>query len=234
MTRSSRRRHAEPFAHRRLEARRHLVFVAGGVDQQAALRLTFRNVVESVVQTGVEIRVHFLVAVLAAGARFSPGEALLDGQIEDEGEVGLQAAGDERLQRLDGFAPQPLRIALIGHGRVHEAIADHPGAAGQGRLDGANDMVAARGEAALLRRLAGALAAFQGDEFSAHHVRRSSVQGEPSSRNFTLAAMRPKGPSCSTSAPACSGTSTGTPPGQVTRSLAISVPAGTGAGIGES
>ena len=45
--------------------------------------------------------------------------------VEQEGDVGPQAAGDPAVQLLDALDPKPAGAALVGDGRVDVAVADH-------------------------------------------------------------------------------------------------------------
>ncbi len=67
-------------------------------------------------------------------------------QIEQQGEIGLQVSVHPLLELLEFGAVQTAPSSLIGIGRIAEAVADHPLAAGQRRFDHFRQMFAARCE----------------------------------------------------------------------------------------
>ena len=56
-----------------------------------------------------------------------PGRELawLGSDVEQEGQVGVEAVRDPAVQLLDLLDPEPSRAALVGDGRVDVAVADH-------------------------------------------------------------------------------------------------------------
>ena len=60
------------------------------------------------------------------GPAAPPPQRFLQGQVEPEGEIGLQAAGGEALQGRDPLQGQPPAIALVSRGGAAETIAKHP------------------------------------------------------------------------------------------------------------
>ncbi len=72
-----------------------------------------------------------------------PTQADLSGQVEQDREVGDQGLGGPPRQRRDLVRPEPAPGALIGDGRVDEAVADHNRTPGQCRLDDPGDMLGA-------------------------------------------------------------------------------------------
>ena len=61
-------------------------------------------------------------------------------------QVAAKKDGADVAHLCDGFGPELQPVALIGHGRVREAVAHHPVAAVERRADGAQQMVAPRRE----------------------------------------------------------------------------------------
>ncbi len=71
------------------------------------------------------------------------GKSDLDGKVEEESQVGLEAAGCDRLEPAELAEIEPATVALVGAGRVGEPGADHGRAAGEARLDDLLDELAA-------------------------------------------------------------------------------------------
>ena len=90
-----------------------------------------------------------LLGVLESVPFLAPPSALeadLDRHVEEDGEVGPQAAGRERLEAAHLVEIVAVAGALVGHRRVDVAGADDPLAALEGRADDAADVLrAARG-----------------------------------------------------------------------------------------
>ena len=96
----------------------------------------------AVAQAPVEVRVHPLVARRRVAARLRAGEPVLDRQVEDQRQVGLQPGERSGVQRLYRGARHALAVALIGHRRIGEAVGNHPGAAVERRRHGARHVLA--------------------------------------------------------------------------------------------
>src|SRR4029450_10717467 len=110
----------------RLDVRLNGLDGPAGIDEGAALRILARDRQEAVAQAIVEVDGHLLVAVLVAGARRRPLQALLDRKIEDQGEIGRGVADHRLEQGLDDVEWDAVAVALVGRRRVGEAVADHP------------------------------------------------------------------------------------------------------------
>lgn len=128
--------------HRRPDGGGNLVDGLRGVDDDAALWLAPGDVAESVAHLGVELDAHAGVAI-ALDLAFEPR---LDRQVEDQREIRPQTTLHNRFQPLDRVAPKTLRVPLIGHRRIREAVADNPRPPCQGRTNGVLEVLAARGE----------------------------------------------------------------------------------------
>src|SRR5690606_10135059 len=76
----------------------------------------------------------------------APSQGLLGGQVEKISAVGPEVAVDPVGQRPDALDRPLATRALVGHRRVGEAVADHPGAAGKRRPHPALEMVLASRE----------------------------------------------------------------------------------------
>ncbi len=119
--------------------------IAARVDHRAALRLGPGDRQEGVAQPGVEVEGLGLEPVgrpaPSAPARGRAGEAGLGGEVEDQGQVGPGRADDDPLQGGDDARIEAARGALVGPGRVDEAVAQHGLAAAERRADQPVEMV---------------------------------------------------------------------------------------------
>ena len=70
-----------------------------------------------------------------------PGQTLLDREIQNKREIGLQTAGGALGQRRDGGFGKAEAVTLICQGRIAEPVRDHPGAAIERRAHGGGDML---------------------------------------------------------------------------------------------
>ena len=77
-----------------------------------------------------------------AGAVLAQGGG--QGQIQPEGEVGLQAAGGDALEVGDRLGGQAAAIPLVGGGGTAEAVAEHPFSRIQRGTDRSGNMVGAQ------------------------------------------------------------------------------------------
>ena len=74
-----------------------------------------------------------------------PGRRDLDRDVDQEGQVGRDAAGRDQAQLEQRLDLQPAPEALIGHGGVEEAVAQNGPPGLQGGLDQLADELRARG-----------------------------------------------------------------------------------------
>ena len=88
--------------------------------------------------------VQLLETIGAARASRRPRKAFLDRQVEDQRQIRGEIANREAVQCPQIRKRQAAAIALIGQGRISEAVADHPTAPVELRLDQPRDMVAPR------------------------------------------------------------------------------------------
>ena len=141
-------RHREQMiAQRGPDARRDRIRIGIGVDQHAALRVFGGDLPVGVAQVLMEFEVFGLEPVrrAAAATRCGALQADLDGDVENDGQVRLEIADGDPLHGVEHAGrdlPQP---ALIGAGRIREAVAQHPGALAERGLDHGADMVVAGG-----------------------------------------------------------------------------------------
>ena len=70
--------------------------------------------------------IHALIPILRPGPAGGPGKPLLNRQIEDQGQRGLQPIDDRPAERTDEIPIEAMTIALIGQGRIGEAVAQDP------------------------------------------------------------------------------------------------------------
>jgi hypothetical protein len=68
------------------------------------------------------------------------------GHVQEDGKVRSQACSGETVQTGHGVGAESAPVALIGHGRVRETVAEHHGPFLQGRLDDFRDMLGANRE----------------------------------------------------------------------------------------
>ena len=85
-----------------------------------------------------------LETIRIAGASRDPREPLLDRQVEDQRQIRREIAERETVQSLQRGKRQAAAIALIRQSRIGEAVAHHPTALVERRLDQPLDMVAPR------------------------------------------------------------------------------------------
>jgi hypothetical protein len=79
--------------------------------------------------------IEFLEARFGRAARVGALQPM-DRQIEHSVSSGLKSPMASGFDPADGFAVEPAAGTLIGIGRIREAVADHPFAGGERRLDG--------------------------------------------------------------------------------------------------
>src|SRR6185312_5358347 len=116
------------------------------VDDEAALRLGAGDLEKALAELLVELRSLALEAGLATRPLARTREALGHGQIEDEGEVGREIAGDEPMEPPELVLRNAAGRALIGQRRIGEAVAQHPLPALERRPDGRGQVVAPGGD----------------------------------------------------------------------------------------
>src|SRR5262245_39882221 len=75
-----------------------------------------------------------------------PRQPDLDRQIEDQSEIGGKAVEGETVQGGEIIEYQVPAVALIGEGRIGEAVGDHPYPLRQRRLDHSGYMIASGGD----------------------------------------------------------------------------------------
>jgi hypothetical protein len=122
----------------------HRAHLAGCVDDRAALRFGCGDGEKPVAQALVEIPVEPLEPVGRAGAARGTGEAVGDGQVEDQRQVGLEIAERKTLQRRQLGERQTAAVPLIGDRRIGKAVADDPPSRRERRLDQPRDVIASR------------------------------------------------------------------------------------------
>ena len=125
-----------------------------GVDQHAALRVFGGDLPIGVAQILMELQVFRLEPVRHAAAAAS-GRALqtdFHGNVQNDGQVRLEIADGDALHGVEHARRDLPQAALIGAGRIREAVAQHPcSLAERGLDDGANVIVAGGSEQQRLR-----------------------------------------------------------------------------------
>lgn len=99
---------------------------------------------------GEEPSSHLLVefkrfAVQSVGI-LEPGESDFHGEIEEKSTIGLQSAGRNQVEFAQLFDIEPSSIALVDHGGVGVAVAEHGFALSESRADDPLDVMAPVGE----------------------------------------------------------------------------------------
>src|SRR5271169_4761822 len=118
--------HPESFGGGAPDCRLHAGERAARVDHAAALGLPTGDLEESFTHAPMELDRHAFVTGSRVSASGRALEAVLDRQIENEGEVGLEIAKCEFVRGLARLPPETVAVALIGHRRIGETIAQHP------------------------------------------------------------------------------------------------------------
>jgi hypothetical protein len=90
--------------------------VARGIDDDATLGCGSGDGEKALPQRLVEAPVHPLIAILGPAPRGGTAEALLDRQVEDQGQRRLEPVDHRGAEGCDEAAVETLAIALIGHG----------------------------------------------------------------------------------------------------------------------
>ena len=116
------------------------------VDHDAAQGLAAGDVEKTLAQAPVKRQVHALVAVLARrpvrGAR-SPD---FRRQVEDQGQIGREITDGQPVKGFDRGTFETLAVALVGQGRIGEAVGDHPATGLKGGPHRPHQVVAPRRE----------------------------------------------------------------------------------------
>ena len=98
----------------------------------------------------MEAVVHTLVAVFPGAFGLfpvpGPGQAFVDRNIEDDGEVGLKIAKHQPMEFVNGGLAQVVAISLIGDGGIGESVAQDPSPCRQCRFYGCPDVLQPGGE----------------------------------------------------------------------------------------
>src|SRR5215470_2458486 len=119
-------RNAEPLPHRVLDGLMNSLDRGGCVDDDAALRLTPRDLEKPVAQLAVKFEPHALEAVLGAPALVRPRKAGFRRQVEDEGEVGYKLVCQDAVELHQLALRDAAGMALIGERRIGETVGDDP------------------------------------------------------------------------------------------------------------
>ena len=117
-------------AQRRPDAGGDRIGIGIGVDQHAALRIVGGDLPIGVAQVLMELQVFGLEPVRRAAAA-ACGRALqadFDGDVENDGQIRLEIADGDALHGVEHARRDLPEPALIGAGRIREAVAQHPGA----------------------------------------------------------------------------------------------------------
>jgi hypothetical protein len=147
-----RRASATAASHRKLQPRAdggddvgvHMSRVGPRIDEHAALGLAPGDVKEAVAQALVELGRQKLEPGRGGGTLRRTRQAFGHGKIEDQREVRREPLGNEAVQRHQRLARKTAAPALIGLGRIGEAVAQHDAALGKRRPDGGDEMAAPR------------------------------------------------------------------------------------------
>ena len=107
-------------------------------------RLAPRDLEKALAQPLVEFERHVLEAGLRAAPRARPRQSFLRRQVQHEGERRLERAGDEKMELAQPVARHAATEALIGFGRIGEAVAQHDAARRERGPDGRDEMAAPR------------------------------------------------------------------------------------------
>jgi len=119
--------------------------VRAGVDHDAAKGLGSRDLEKALAQSRVKVPAHPLESGGAVWAASGAGKANVDRKIQDECEIWLEVSGDQFVERRERLPGQAAAVALVGHGRIGEAVADDPVTAIERGSDGFDEMVAPGG-----------------------------------------------------------------------------------------
>ena len=118
-----------------------LVERACGVEAVDPLRLFLGEATEA--GDDALVKGEGLAADAVLGIRVGAGESLDGVDIEQDGEVGLEAAGGVVIELVEEVAIEAAAVALVGDGGIGVAVAEDDGAAIEGGTDEAVDVVGA-------------------------------------------------------------------------------------------
>ena len=123
----------------------HFRFIAVAIDDRITLRRLCRTLQVRRTHTGKKSRILALEAVFVAAA-FNARHRHFQWHIQQNGQIGAQAALNPVLQHLHLRRRQTAAAALIGKRRIREAVAHHMNALRQSRQHHIFQMLAARGK----------------------------------------------------------------------------------------
>src|SRR6267143_4931796 len=135
----------QPGLHDPVDRARHDVFGGCTVHHAHAARVLSGDAEIAPPYGFVERGMFPVEAVKAAGPALA-SEADRHRDVQQDGQVRRKAGGGETVQAGDDGGAKPAPVALIGHGRVGKAVAEHHGALLQRRADGLGHVLGAAGQ----------------------------------------------------------------------------------------